>query len=443
LTYTGVFPLPENNTDPMPTKIKLNLLIALVPALFLSFENNCAQPVTLPEFIDAALTNNPVLKSAANETTISGKEIRIARSERYARVFLESNAGFTNEFSKEDDYKYLNTRIYAEQLLWQNRKVDATLQQARYNALATNSSFDGSRQDLILAVKTAYFNCQQQFELYRLAEDNTRHTALLLDYAFERSKLGTGKRSDVLKAESDRSQAEFEEERYHNAFRSSVNDLIALTGLSPGVNWKPDSIKLEEPAITTCQSADSLIQLAVSEYPELQAALNREFMQKEAEKASRALLYPSLSVNTGYAWSDDPTFGQQKNWSALLTLRWNLFSGKENQYRLQCEQIRTEKLRYQTEAIRLDLIRNINNWLISLDEARQQIDLFRLMKTTTREGLESAKAQFMAGTGSMLELTDARITDLMTNKNFIQAITMYRISLANLERLTGKTNEKE
>lgn len=418
-----------------------SLFAVLIAVLSLYSEKSYAQPVALPEFINAALINNPVLKSAANESVISEKEIHIARSERFANISLESSTGFMEEFKIGNDYKYLNARLSAEQLLWQNRKVNAVLQQARYNAAVANYSFEGARQDLILTVKTAYFNCQQQFALYSLADNNARRAALLLDYALERSKLGTGKRSDVLKAESDHSRAEFEKELYYYAFLNSVNDLTTLTGLSPGVGWKPDSIQFEEPATSTHESADSLIKLAVSDYPELLVAINREMMQKEAVKVSRALLFPALSLNTGYSSRHDPTFGQQNSWSALLTLRWTLFNGNEKQYRLQCEQIRTEKLTNQKEATRLELIRNINNWLLSLDEARQQITLFRSMKRTTIEGLEAAKAQFMAGTGSMLELTDARVTDLMANKNLIQALTRYKISRANLERLTGKTDE--
>ncbi len=418
-----------------------SLIAVLIAVLSLYSKKSYAQPVTLPEFINAALINNPVLKSAANESVISEKEIYIARSERFANVSFESSTGLMEEFQIGNDYKYLNARLSAEQLLWQNRKVNAALQQARYNAVVANHSFNGARQDLILTVKTAYFNCQQQFALYSLANNNARRAALLLEYALERSKLGTGKRSDVLKAESDQSQAEFEKELYYYAFRNSVNDLSALTGLSPGVEWKPDSIQSEEPAFSTNESADSLIKLAVSDFPELLVAISRELMQKEAVKVSRALLFPALSLNTGYSSSHDPTFGQQNSWSALLTLRWTLFNGNEKQYRLQCEQIRTEKLTNQKEATRLELIRNINNWLLSLDEARQQITLFRSMKRTTIEGLEAAKAQFMAGTGSMLELTDARVTDLMANKNLIQALTKYKISRANLERLTGKTDE--
>lgn len=419
------------------------IIVVLFAVLSLHSEGTDAQTITLPEFINAALNNNPVLKSAANETVLSEKEIYIARSERFADVFLESNAGLTNEFRVGNDSKYLNARLSAEQLLWQNRKVGAVIHQAKYNAVVAINSFEGTRQDLILAVKTTYFNCQQQFALYCLAEDNTRRAALLLDYALERSKLGTGKRSDVLKAESDQSQAEFERELYYNAFRNSINNLTALTGLSPGTDWKPDSIQADEQGISFNESAISIIKLAELGYPELQAAINRELAQKEAVRASRAVLFPALSLGTGYALSDVPAYGQQNSWSALLTIRWNLFNGNEKQYRLQCEQIRAEKLSNQTEATRLELIRNINNWLISLDEARQQIILFKLMKTTTSESLEAAKAQFMAGTGSMLELTDARITDLMANRNFIQAITKYRISRANLERLTGKIDEND
>jgi outer membrane protein TolC len=63
------------------------------------------------------------------------------------------------------------------------------------------------------------------------------------------------------------------------------------------------------------------------------------------------------------------------------------------------------------------------------------------MKTTS-ENLEIAKAQYKSDTGSMLELTDARIFDLLAKQKNIQAITSYKIALANLERLTGNMNKK-
>jgi outer membrane protein TolC len=62
---------------------------------------------------------------------------------------------------------------------------------------------------------------------------------------------------------------------------------------------------------------------------------------------------------------------------------------------------------------------------------------------TTSENLESAKAQYQSGTASMLELTDARITDLIAKQNNIKAIARYRMAMANLERLIVKSNENE
>jgi outer membrane protein TolC len=81
--------------------------------------------------------------------------------------------------------------------------------------------------------------------------------------------------------------------------------------------------------------------------------------------------------------------------------------------------------------------------MISLFEAVEQINLTRSLMKTTRENLAVARGQYIAGIGSILELTDARITDLQAQKNNVQAITGYKKALANLERLTGITYEKQ
>jgi outer membrane protein TolC len=421
----------------------LKLLIVCCAIAYTGFNKTLAQSVALHNFIHAALNNSPVLRAAAGEYSVSGKEISMARSQRYATVSLEGNTGFANEFKAGNNYTSSGVRLYMEQTIWQNRKVDAAIQQAKYKALIAASSFKVTKQDLILAVKTVYYNCQQLYELFHIAVDNRGRASVMLDYDVEQSQLGIGRKSDVLKAESDWSQAEYEEQMYFNAFRNSQNDLIALTGLSPGYEWTPDTITLTEPYQYNLQSADSLIQTAVLLYPELQVAQYGELYRQEQVKIIKAGLFPILSINSGYEWIYNPAFQQQNNWLAMLTLRWKLFNGKEKQYQLQSEQIKTEIFSNQTELIRINLFRDISNWLIELNDARQQMLLFQSLKKTTLEGHEAAKAQYMAGTGSLLELTDARITDLLANKNYIQAITKYRISMAKLERLTGKIYENE
>jgi outer membrane protein TolC len=103
----------------------------------------------------------------------------------------------------------------------------------------------------------------------------------------------------------------------------------------------------------------------------------------------------------------------------------------------------TKKVIYENrkDEVKDFLAKELNNRLINLREAESQIKLTDKMIKSTSENLEIVKAQYNAGTGSMLELTDARINDLNAREKNIRAITAYRIARVILERLTKNMNQ--
>jgi len=153
--------------------------------------------------------------------------------------------------------------------------------------------------------------------------------------------------------------------------------------------------------------------------------------------------YPQLMFKAGYDWNYNALSKEQKGWYSILALRWDIFRGNEQRHRVQTEQMRLSVCQNQADEVKDYLVKEINNKLINLREAGEQIRLTdRLMKTTS-ENLDIAKAQYQAGTGSMLELTDSRIADLAAKQQNIRAIAAYQVALANLERLTGNTYENK
>jgi len=399
------------------------------------------QPITIAQCIEAALKTNPTLKQSVTESSMAAVDIKIARSGRYPSLSTEVAAGFSDQNRLGNNYKTGFARLSADQLIWQNNKVDAAIEQARFAGKAADASQEAGKQELIIAVKTLFYDCQQQLQLHTIAGDNVARAEVFLQYARERVNAGLGRRSEVLKAESDLVQALFEQNATLNAYRKLLNDMSMLTGLPSGQlaeheKWVADT------TVHIMQSMDSILNIALIRYPELQATLNLRSSQESKIKEVHAALLPGLFLNTGYEWSDNPLTDNQKGWFALITLRWDIFNGNVNRYREKLEFLKKENYDYQVEEIQNYVIREVNNRIISLFEAVEQINLTRSLMKTTRENLAVARGQYIAGTGSILELTDARITDLQAQKNNVQAISGYKKALANLEQLTGITFEK-
>jgi outer membrane protein TolC len=144
-------------------------------------------------------------------------------------------------------------------------------------------------------------------------------------------------------------------------------------------------------------------------------------------------------ITGGYDWNYTPAAGNVNGWYGLATLRWNIFNGFEKKYRVQAAIINQEASESGIQEAELNIQNEMNIQLINLNEAKSQIHVTEKWMQNTFENLASAEAQYRAGTGSMLELTDARVKNLTAKQNHIKAITTYLITIANIERLTGNT----
>lgn len=396
------------------------------------------EQVTLDFCIESALSNNPLIKESRNTAAISSIDVLSARSALYPVISSEASGGFSNEYRSGNEYKTGFAGITASQLLWQKGSANSNIEKSVYSEKAAKALYDAARQDIVYNVKIAYYNSVLQFKLYNISQADVARTELFLQYAKELYRIGSGKKSDVLKAESDLAEAQYRSESYLNSAKQQLNELAMLTGIPyDGLTTLDDTL----PDNSFVYNADSIYTLALQRYPELQAINNIKLSQLSAIKAAEADHFPQLYINSGYNLNYNPTFSEQDNWYTLLTLRWDIFNGNEKRYRLQTEKIKSEIFENRIEETKNFLIKEVNSRLISLNEAEKQIELTNSLIKTTAENLEIAKAQYVAGTGSLLELTDVRIANLAAQQQNIRAKTTYLTAIANLERLTENINE--
>ena len=402
-----------------------------------TFPQTDSNIVALPRCIEAALSYNPIIKEAGNNVSVSSTGIRLAQSGRYPLVSFGASGGLSDEYRQEDNLKTGAVEAAASQLLWQYGKITSSVEQATFISEASRAAFETRKQEVIIAVKTTYFTCLLQQQLYHISQDNVAKANLFLEYARERYKAGAGRKSDVLKAESDLAEARFECSSYKNALKQAQNELAMLTGFEVYQLLFLDDSPLSTPVNTFQYQTDSLIGIILSQYPELQEVKELRSAQMAKIEQVKADLYPRLAVSAGYNWNYNPVLRKRDGWYSVLSLRWDIFNGNEKHYRIQTERIKKDIYDNRAEDLKNFLIKEVNNGIISIKEAEDQIMLTNSIMKTTSENLEMAEAQYLAGTGSLLELADARITNLSTKQKNIQATVAYLIALASIERLTG------
>ena len=415
------------------------IVFSLLSSFYANGQNNSI--ITLDQCIEAAVRYNPVIKEAESELNIASSEVRIAQSGLYPVIATELSGGYSDEYRLNNNYRTGTGTISAEQVLWQKGRIKESIERARYSLQADVNSLAARKLDIIIAVKNVYLNCLMQSQLFKAASENVSNASLFLEYAREKFRIGAGRKSDVLKAESDLSEAQYEKDVFLNSLSTSQNDLGMLTGLPPAGFSELENFYSSNKKYDFEEDFDTLLAKASRNYPELMQVNNMQLAQQAAIREVKAERYPELSLNAGYNWSYNPALPGQRGWLTAMTMRWQLFNGSKNLARIEGEKSRESVYVNRKNELKDFLKKEISNRLINLREAISQIKLTEKLLLTTSENLEIARAQYKAGTGSMLELTTARNDALDASKKNIKAITDFRLALINLERLTENKNQ--
>jgi outer membrane protein TolC len=82
-------------------------------------------------------------------------------------------------------------------------------------------------------------------------------------------------------------------------------------------------------------------------------------------------------------------------------------------------------------------VQGVEATLVTLDNARQRIELARATVDLATEDLRLARERYRVGAATLLEVTEAEVSLVQGRATEIEGITNYLSALAELERATG------
>ena len=86
----------------------------------------------------------------------------------------------------------------------------------------------------------------------------------------------------------------------------------------------------------------------------------------------------------------------------------------------------------------LQILSALESGYLNLILAGKQIEVAKEALRTARENLDLAEGRYQAGVGTMLEVTDARVSWIQSENDYIQSFYDYRIARYSLERTLGR-----
>jgi len=380
-----------------------------------------------------ALAQHQVVRQArsADLPTITGSLTAVGAAEDGSRIsagYLSASRLITHA-GAGGTLSQLITDFGRTHNLVLSQKLEESAQNA--NALATT-------EDIVLATDQAFYDALEAQALVQVAAQtvNTRQTTETQVSEMTKNKLKST--LDLSFADVDLSQGKLLQLDAQNNADSAMAALDAVLGLDRQVLYKlvESNASVQPPPA----DAQSLIQLALQQRPDLQAVTYNQQSAQKLARAQREQMLPTISaLATG---GSVPVHGDTyyiNNWwgGAGVNLNVPIFNGflysaqaKESTLRAQADSERARALRDQ-------IVRDVRTAWLASNTAWQRVAVTAQLVDQANLALQLAQTRYKLGLSSIVELSQAQLQQTQAAIGNTNAQYQYRLSLATLNYETG------
>ncbi|MBX2977607.1 MAG: TolC family protein [Ignavibacteriaceae bacterium] len=415
--------------------------------------------LTLDAAIDKALKNNWDIKYSEKEMQKAEEQIneayasafpRIDFAGRYTRniklpvLFIGPNTAFNNtdqtqtfEIGAKNNF---DASVSISQVIY-SQKVNTAIQIADEYAEMSKEGNAYAKQDIILAVKKAFYTVLLMEQLVEVTGKNYEVAKANYENVSAMFKQGVASEYDNLRAEvqlanttpaltQTKNNLAMAKNLIKNITAIDVNQEISLKGKFSYEELPQSTI--DEMSITAVYNHPAVKQLAI------QASLLDKNVTIEKSE-----YYPVLSAFGQYAFqSQDNTFQfKNYNWAKTfmvgVNLQYTLFDGFRRGARIEQAIIDKEKVEITKNKLIDGLKIQVLQAKLNMEEAKKRIKAQEKNLEQAEKTLKIAQSRFKNGVGTQLELIDSQAALAFANTNYAQAVYDYLIAKAEWENVVS------
>jgi outer membrane protein len=442
----------------MEKQYHLQWTVFLMWSLF-SLPLAAQQKLSLSEAVGRALENNPDLAADAPGQQAARSEFKATRGGYLPRLDFEQSylAGdnpvfvfgtlltqrrFTAEnfalplLNNPSAIDNFQTRATVQQNLWDFGRTGNRREQAQLGIEMADQSHEEHTRQVLLSVFDGYYSTSLASDALETARVALRSAESIESQAKDRVESGLAVEADLLRSRVYLSTAKQQEIQAQGQIEIARAQLNRLMGNPLG-----EAVGLTAPltiARISLPSEEALLAEQKKRRPDFQRLL-AELRQAELTVGVRSK--ERLPVIAGYTtWeADNPSLHEYggSNWSAGITLRWNLFAGGSDAAQLQASQQRLEQKKRQISAMASAMALEVRRALIQYRAAEQQVEVAQAAEAQSEEGLRILRERYDAGLVTMTDLLSAETARSSARTNLAQAIYRQRLSYAQVEFAAG------
>ena len=399
------------------------------------------QVLTLARCIEVAFARNPETRESWQRARAAAAGVGQARSaylpaadftagaSRSAPVSLDSQqgTGAANTFDAELGVRYL---------LFDGGARSAGLQGAEAELLGANFQHNMTLQNVALKVKEAYYQLLAARELERVTEETVRQTQYHVELARARHDNGLVVRSDVLKAETEKANADLLLVRARSEGRIAQGRLANAMGLRPSTSFEVAKLP-HNPEQRELADIKRLMADAAAGRPGLRAALALVASARANVEAEKTRYWPKITLNSDYGWRDRSFVPHRDEWSLGLGITWPLFDGFAREYAVRRAESDLAGSRAKYEKLLRGVELEVWTAYAQLIEADQAIEAAQALVTSADESAQVTEGEYKNGTATIIDVTDTQTARTTANVRLVQSRLDWYTALARLERAVG------
>jgi len=330
----------------------------------------------------------------------------------------------------------LSQNIYDGGVWWN------TIKQAKNNYKIAEEFDRQVKTNIIRNVHSTYFNYLKASQLIDAARSNLMSSQQQLAYAEQNYKLGSAKKTDLLKAQVRFGQARIDLVNSDAGFQNAYLSLKNAMGL---IGKEADFVVEEvESPLEIVPEFETGFELVQKFNPSVKAKQYQITAAEIGEKIAKGSRLPTISANTSMSGTADNigdaisnSSNDQKRINTGLSISIPIFSGNSIATRIQKAKLAVDKQESEYLSQLQDLSVQLQSLIDQLNNYLEIIPINETVLVSAEEDLKLAQVRYSQGSTTILEVLDSQASVVRARSSLIRSKYDAYIQQANLKALLG------
>jgi outer membrane protein len=335
-------------------------------------------------------------------------------------------------------YDYWNFGVTATQLIYDFGQTPERAKAAGLNADAQRVAERTTRLQVLLTVRTAYFNARAMKDLVDVAketlDDQNKHLMQVQGYV----QVGTQPPIALAQQKAAVANAIVQLISAQNNYETAKAQLNQAAGITSGTDYD-----VADEALPTVSDEDqpleTLYAKAIAARPEMATLYKQREAQEASVSSAKGGYGPSLSATAGATAVGYSLDNLAPNWSVGALVTWPIFQGGLTKGVVRQAEATLSSIDAQTALQALQVRLSVDSARLAVKAAKATIGAAEDAVTSAREQLRLAEQRYSTGVGNIIELGDAQVAYTTAAAQLVQARYGLASARAQLLAALGRT----